>query len=87
LRTRESAFLLSLLFSFQRPNGPLAGSRPPAARRGDGKLMYRRAKVNKKAQTRPVGADDPLSLARQELRCLLGVIGHDQVGTRPPYRH
>jgi len=53
LRTRESAFLLSLLFSFQRPNGPTAGSRPPAARGGDGKIMYPRAKVNKKTPDAP----------------------------------
>jgi hypothetical protein len=51
-KPRESAFLLSLLFSFQRPNGPPAGSRPPAALGGDGKIMYPRAKVKQKKPRR-----------------------------------
>ena len=51
-----------------------------------GRLCIRGQKSNKNAQTRQVGADDPLSLAREELRCLFGVISHYQIGTRPPYR-
>src|SRR5208283_2543261 len=53
---------------------------------GMGRLCIRGQKSTKNPRRARSATHGPLSLAREELRCLFGVITHDKIGTRPPYR-